>query len=344
MNKGLRKLPDYHQLDLFLAEYTDIATRALQDLMWRPFFSLSKKPRFKAIRYSTDSADIIVSGGEPLGMANIWDADILMWIISQIVEARDRGEETSPQMYFTPYDCLRGVYRQTGGQEYRLLGNAVQRLHNTVIHTNIRKNDQVPLTRLERRRLERGFHWLEGYEIQSIERGGKDIPQGITIVLPNWLYRGVLSDKNILTIDERYFLITSGLKRVLYMIARKHVGDQDLWSFTMRQLYEKTGSESRFSDFASMIRRIVKENDLPEYCMELHKGRHDDEVVTFIKRSRLDFKDPRYEDARLDRRAQRIRMGLMEHDADKDLEKLYARRGKNIRKNAEEFSAKDGCE
>ena len=344
MNNSLRKLPDYYQLDLFLAEYTDIATRNLQDLMWRPFFALGKSPRFEPIEYKTDDASIMIMGSKPDGIATVWDADILIWIVSQLVEARDRGEQTSAQLFFTPYDCLRGVYRRTSGRDYRALTKAIQRLHSTTVRTTIRQSDQVPLTRLERRRLEKGFHWLESYEIQSIERGGKDIPQGITVVIPNWLYRGVMKRKNVLTIDERYFLITSGLKRILYMIARKHVGGQDLWSFTIRQLYEKTGSESRFSDFASRIRKIVKENDLLEYCMELHKGQHDDEVVTFIKRSRLDFKDPRYEDVRLDRRAQRIRMGLMEHDADKDLRKLYARIGKNIRKSAEEFLTEDACE
>ena len=38
---SLRKLPNYTQLDLFYADFSDIAIRALQDVMERPFFFLS---------------------------------------------------------------------------------------------------------------------------------------------------------------------------------------------------------------------------------------------------------------------------------------------------------------
>ena len=40
------------------------------------------------------------------GMATIWDADILIWAASQIVEARDPGIRTSRLMAATPYEIL----------------------------------------------------------------------------------------------------------------------------------------------------------------------------------------------------------------------------------------------
>ena len=308
---NLRKLPDYIQLDLFAAEFTDIATRALQDLMWRPFFALGKKPRFEPIIYKTDKVEIMVTGAKPFGIATIYDHDLLMWFISQLVEAKDRGEETSPQMYFTPYDCLRGVYRETGGRQYKLLADALKRLHNTAIHTSIRESDQTPLTPAEKRRLEKGFHWLESFAIRYGQISGREIPQGMTVVLPNWLYQGVMKQGAVLTVDDRYFRLKGGLERVLYLIARKHVGSQQCYSFTMRQLYEKTGSEDRFSNFAIQIRKLVKQDRLPEYCMQRYHGQKGDEVVQFFKRSELDFKDPRYEAERMSKGKRRLSTGTI---------------------------------
>ncbi len=94
MNTSLRKLPNYMQLDLFYADFSDIAIRALQDVMERPFFALDTKPRFEPIMYKTKGAEVTISGGKPHGIATIFDHDILMWIISQIVEEIDKGEPT----------------------------------------------------------------------------------------------------------------------------------------------------------------------------------------------------------------------------------------------------------
>ena len=69
--------------------------------------------------------------------------------------------------------------------------------------------------------------------------------------------------------------------------------------------------------------------------MEKYHGQHDDEVVTFWKRSKLDFKDPRYESPRLDQRTQRLRIGLLPDSADEARQKLYSRRGIDLKKNAD---------
>ena len=53
-------------------------------------------------------------------------------------------------------------------------------------------------------------------------------------------------------------------------VARKHGGNQDMgWTLTMRQLYEKSGSAARLSDFALDIRKIVAADALPEYALTL---------------------------------------------------------------------------
>ena len=115
----------------------------------------------------------------------------------------------------------------------------------------------------------------------------------MTITLPDWLFNGILMKGGVLTIHEDYFLLTGGIERWLYRVARKHAGQQEMgWQFTMRQLYEKSGSASRFSDFAIDVRKVVEADSLPEYTVSIHRTAKD-EVVSFIGRKSLAATDPR---------------------------------------------------
>jgi hypothetical protein len=76
----------------------------------------------------------------------------------------------------------------------------------------------------------------------------------------------------------------------------------------MRQLYEKSGSTSRFSDFAIDVRKVVEANSLPEYAATLHKNEEGEEVVHFLRRAQLSMDDPRYESGRHPRR--RVARGI----------------------------------
>ncbi len=266
---NLRKLPDFAQLDLFSVEFSDIATRMVQDVMWRPFFALGKKHRFEPIIYENGDVKIEVIGTTKYGIATIFDEDILMWFVSQIREKRNRGEPTSPKISFTPYECLQGMRRNTGGTEYKLLKDGLKRLHTTSIETTIRRRDQISLADGETQILEAGFHWLEAYGFNLTEHKGKEVIKGITVVLPNWLYQAAIRQKQVLTYHENYLLLTSGYDRALYKIARKHTGRQKYYSLSMLQLYEKTGSDAVFSHFCRDIRKRVELNRLPDYYMML---------------------------------------------------------------------------
>jgi plasmid replication initiation protein len=71
-----------------------------------PFFSLSKSHRIRPIDFAAGNVWIRVEAVPDHGMATIWDADILIWAASQIVEARDAGLRTSRLMAATPYEIL----------------------------------------------------------------------------------------------------------------------------------------------------------------------------------------------------------------------------------------------
>ena len=77
------------QLDLFRSVPGTIAPRDAQDLMAWPFFSLAKSRRTTPIEFRMGETWISVEAVPEHGMATIWDADILIWAASQLVEARD---------------------------------------------------------------------------------------------------------------------------------------------------------------------------------------------------------------------------------------------------------------
>ncbi|HYH47219.1 MAG TPA: replication initiator protein A, partial [Thermoanaerobaculia bacterium] len=138
-----------------------------------------------------------------------------------------------------------------------------------------------------------GFHWLEDWDAHEDEEGK---PTGMSMTLPRWLFDGIVEKGMVLTIHEDYFVLTGGIERWLYRVARKHAGHQETgWPFTMRQLYDKSGSAARFSDFAIDVRKIVEADALPEYALRLHRNAEGEDVVSMIRRSLLPASDPCFE-------------------------------------------------
>ena len=243
-------------LDPFEALAGDVAPRDQRDLMERPFFSLAKTKRVTPIQYRAGSTEVQVHAVPEHGMATIWDADVLIWAASHLVEAADRGLPTSRFFRFTPYKLLSAIGRATGNREYQLLRGALTRLQSTVIRTTIRHGAHWHRQQ---------FSWINEWE-ELVTADGRRV--GMEFVLPDWFYRGVLDRRLILTIDPGYFALTGGIERWLYRVARKHAGRQASgWRFDLRHLYAKSASLARFSDFSLDLRRIVARQPLPGYAL-----------------------------------------------------------------------------
>ena len=249
----------------FVVASGDASPRDQRDLMERPFFSLAKGKRTAPILYAAGDVRVEVHGMPEHGMATIWDADVLIWAASQIVEAQNLGYRTSRFLRFTPYQLLIATGRQTGAREYKLLRGALARLQSTVVATTIRNGEHW-------RRHQ--FSWINEWE-ECAARNGR--AEGMELVLPDWFYRGVLNRSLILTIDPEYFRLTGGIERWLYRIARKHAGHQPHgWVFEISHLHAKSGSLVRATDFALQIRRIVLRQPLPGYSLRIeHEGRRE---------------------------------------------------------------------
>ncbi|AOZ70597.1 replication protein [Rhodobacter xanthinilyticus] len=221
-----------------------------------PFFSLSKSPRIRPIDFVAGNVAIRVEAVPDHGMATIWDADILIWAASQIVEARDAGLRTSRLMAATPYEILNFTGRGTSLRDYQRLKAALDRLQSTTVATTIRQPAEGRRHR---------FSWINEWHERSDSKGR---PDGIELIVPDWFYRAVLDDALILTIDRAYFDLTGGLDRWLYRLVRKHGGRQaGGWRFDFRHLHQKSGSLSPFKRFAFELRDIIRRQPLPGYVL-----------------------------------------------------------------------------
>jgi plasmid replication initiation protein len=271
--------PDPHPIrDFFIAELIDYAPKDHADMMERPFFSIAKRKRMKPIEYQNDDGSVFirVSGHPEHGMATIWDADILIYCISRIVAARDRGDnDAGPSIFVTPYELLKGIARDTGGQNYAELIAAIKRLKTTTIETNIRGG----------RNRWAAFNWLAEVEGEGREPNDPSQLKMLELRLSNWLFKGIMGGKGVLTLDREWFLMKGGLERVIYRIARKHAGDQAHgWTCRFDTLYKKTGSEEPSRNFAVRLRRLVQKNALPRYTMKLTQTVDGSPAVFFLAR------------------------------------------------------------
>ena len=241
-------------LEPFQALPTVAAVRDAQELMAYPFFSLAKSKRVAPIEFRAGDIRIRVEGTHAHGIATIWDADVLIWVTSQVVQARDSGLSTSRRVVATPREILRFIGRGTSLRDYLRLKAALDRLQSTSIATSIRQ--------ASKRRLHR-FSWINEWKELLSETGA---PLGLEIVLPDWLYAGIQDRSRVLTIDPAYFRLTSGIERWLYRLVRKHAGLQARgWRSDFAFLHRKSGSTARFTDFAMDLRRVATRQSLPGY-------------------------------------------------------------------------------
>ena len=250
------------EFDLFIPLMGDLPLKDQRETMERPFFSLQKRKRVKPIEYSSPNGEtwVKIEAIPAYGMATIWDADILIWAASTLNRMREQGVNDLPRtLKTTSYDLLRAIKRDTSGRAYQELQAALQRLQTTSISTSIRA---------PKRRTKAGFNWLDKWTLEVDP--DTDQQRGMTITLSDWVYEGIMGERSLLTMHQDYFLLTGGLERALYRIARKHAGNQKGgWTCRVEVLRDKTGSDSKPKEFNRMLRKVVEADQLPDYAMQM---------------------------------------------------------------------------
>ena len=104
--------------------------------MEHPLFTLATRPDRRILRYAHGAATIEVTPSVK-GLATIHDKDVLIYCVSQLMAALKAGRPTSPVLHLKAHDLLVATRRETTGDGYRRLREALERLSGTRIVTNI---------------------------------------------------------------------------------------------------------------------------------------------------------------------------------------------------------------
>ena len=264
-------LPERHQQhDLFMCDVADAVLKDDMASMEHPFFSLSKKPEITVRRYENGDKWVEVVPSVK-GLATIYDKDILIYCISQLIAKMKDGETPSPYVRIVAKDLLVFINRSVGGKDYDALVDALGRLDGTRIRTNVKTGD---VTDYE------GFGLIESFKLRRSDKTGRILE--IAVKLSDWVFRSIEA-KEVLTLHKDYFRLKKPIERRVYEIARKHCGKQDSWKISLGLLKLKCGSRAPIKGFRHDIKEMAKGDHLPDYHINLDG----DDFVTFNNRNSL---------------------------------------------------------
>ena len=228
------------------------------ETMGIPYLALSKNRIAPIVYESPDGrTKVRISCHSEHYIASIYDWDIIQCIAGKIQEVINSKEDIPPRTVIIPrHKLLKELNKHDGKKSRKEIEASLSRLKVTGIETTIRNEDF---------RYKGGFGFIDSWGYT--ER--KDIKE-FRITLSDWLYDGICKDGALLKVHPEYFKITSGLQKVLYRIARKHVGAQNKsWDFSIEDLHKKSGSERDLRKFKHDLKKIISDNDIPGYLLEL---------------------------------------------------------------------------
>lgn len=263
-NDGL--LADKHpRQDLFICDVADAVIKDVMQQMEHPFYSLSKKP-VTSIREYRHGEHWLRITPSVAGLATIYDKDILIYAISQLMAKLNRGEEINPRVRINSHEFLIFTNRGTGGKDYKALVEGLERLRGTTISTNIRTGDEEQIDvfgLIDKGTIRRKFG-LDGRLLW------------VDVVLSDWVFKAIEANE-VLTLNRDYFRLSKPYERRAYEIARKHCGRQKEWKISLELLRKKMGATSPIKKFRFFIKELGKQNHLPDYIVELIES--EDQVI-----------------------------------------------------------------
>ncbi len=284
-------LPQRHtNHDLFICDVLDAIPKDDMASMEHPIFSLATKPDTRALHYEHNNV-VVEIAPSVRGLATIYDKDILIYCISQVMAKKNAGEPMAQTLHLNAHELLVWTNRETSGDAYRRLREAFERLSGTRITTNIKTNGEE---------ITEGFGLIESWRVVRETRSGR--MSELVVRLSDWVYK-IIQGSEVLTLSRDYFRLRKPTDRRIYELARKHCGEQDEWKISLDLLHKKTGASSHRREFKSMVRELAEHDHLPDYSVSL-------EGDTVIFRNRMSWQpkpearypvlDPEaYHDARL---------------------------------------------
>lgn len=274
MNASALKPIRYPQGDLFVCELTDVILKDDMASMEYPFYSISKKPDRKAQRFVHGDKWMEVRPSAK-GKPTIYDKDLIIYVISQIAAATNKGDTTPRKIEVDPYMFLVFTQRGTGGRDYDAVCDMIERLDGTRFRTNVKTGSIQTDT---------WFGMLESVELKSNEQTGKLL--SLTITVSEWLANAI-ETRDLLTLNADYFRLRRPLERRLYEVARKRAGQQAGGAkIRLKDLQKLCGSNANIREFRRMIGEIIRDhgdrNQFPDYALSLA-----DDIVSFTPKEGL---------------------------------------------------------
>jgi plasmid replication initiation protein len=266
-------LPERHpQHDLFICDVADAVLKDVMPQMEHPFYSLSKKPETNVRRYENNGQWLEVTPSVK-GLATIYDKDILIYCISQVMAKLKSGEKVSQRVRIVGRDLLIFANRGTAGKDYKALIEALDRLEGTRIRTNIVTGDEEQVE---------GFGLIDASAVRR-KHGLDGRLLHCEIKLSDWVFNAIRHNE-VLTLHRDYFRLRKPLERRVYELARKHCGQQSVWEVSLETLLRKSGSQSPEKVFRQMIRTLATSDHLPDYRVEFDGSA---DMVTFLNRGTM---------------------------------------------------------
>ena len=185
--------------------------------MEHPLFSLSVKKDLAAFEYEQGNVKVKITPAAEEGRANVFDRDILIYVLSQLMAAKNEGQEIGRRVRISAHDLLKATNRHTTGQAYATLRRALTRLQFTQIETNIHDHGLGEW---------RSISFITDARIVKEDSTGRLL--SVELEMGDWLVKAI-ENKNVLTLNKAYFQLRKPLERRLYELARKHCGKQDVW-------------------------------------------------------------------------------------------------------------------
>lgn len=276
----LRGAPvDDSQLSLFVPVIFDAPLKDDVNLMDIAPFTMSKNHRLTLLRYELKDSIITVAGSGEHGLATVFDYDIFLHMLSYLNEEvrRYRVDEAKglrpslPSQVYRPSasHILKFCRRSSGGRQYKDLEAALDRLAGTRLKV-------VPLNGGKRREI-MNVPFIDKYRVVS-ETATGHIDQ-VEIFIPMWVYDLVVRGKGapqILTLNPDYFLISQGLGRMVYRLARRAAGRSEA-RYSIAEVHKRSGSPQALPQFTQVLKQLVantKVFPLPDYDLDFVGGRN----------------------------------------------------------------------
>ena len=261
--------------DFFVLGTLDMAPRSDMATMEHPIYSLSTVPERRKLYYENGDVKVEIIPSS-IGLPTVFDKDIIIYCISKLKQAHDRGEPIAQTVKLTTHDMLVETNRPTNNLGYERLLPALNRLRGVVINTTISTGDV---------RTTHGFGLIDEFTYNRKGSMHAERLKHLEIKLSAWLYRAITSSQ-VLPISRDYFRLRAPVDRRIYEIARKHCGHQASWRVGLELLQKKVGSKQAEKHFHAHLRNLVRSNHLPDFAVTVESGQ-----AVFYRRAGSEFRD-----------------------------------------------------